>query len=1418
MTRRPSAGEIIENFTSEINNNKINNINVNGDNHVKIKLQRNPSTPAPTPSTKLEKLIKAKSLPATSASQPRSGIPPLSKVQNNSIYSTKSTKSNKSAYSTHSGYSSGYTQKTDETDSTCSAEHDDHEDKNIHCSRNGLKKKRGERDGQKSTAKSGMYSFDEGTAANPSFLNSGDAGERLHRHAQSFREGDRDRGLGRQGSGNSSAFASARRGSDSSLNGPRGSGRKYGGFRGSDVLPELPQLDSDGGSGRGHDGMSDKLKNYSLHRSFNEEEFQRPRISRQRNSYQDRQSHQDLSYANNNTHYDRYDRRNHDHFDHEFNDDTSNVNEYGNSQRQRSFRNKPNKFSQSSSDILDGPSRRRSKHRSKSRDFGRSHNATSSGSDWDDRPDSNRRPRNSGSNINNNYNNNNERNHNKNEKNKRRSNFSIDNRRASTESNSFPHENFVRSGPSRQGSGSALFETAGPGSSSTRPPPPPPPPSSRVNNSSSNGNDPCRNNNNSSSNNADSFGRTVTKGLKNDINNTNDNNINTSNVSTYRVDKLADRLINFSKRSSVNNELPRTSNANTTVTTTIVNSSAEGILKNPPPPPPRRGNDDDNNNDNSVTTTGNHNNSGPSSSLNSNSNMNWNSSNSKSNTAPLAPNSPLPFMEEEVNDNSSFIEHVFAGVGAVINTTSSAEFNSSFTSLSISNGSSIGNSGINSNNAPGNNKAAANNNSNGSHPTTPIETMAPRPVRISQFIDLDEKPDDHHHFQPGSGNSNSSNPSTPTTSIINASTLTSTIQNQQQQQHGNVIATKITVDNSDALPSTCDKKGRCIRHPMVKLYKKKLLGGFEMIRDVCPKCEEEAPYEDLWKKRSRNVNNNGGNIAVNSTPVRNRERDENVVVDSNNGNGNNRDDSVGDGDSNNHYDESQNSPFPPMHTLDSETHPQAHAPNSANRPKRLSRLANASFEISTTNSSKSSSANTRQRSASAGRASSIGRKSSRVGGSSLANESRAGDMASEIVSGHSLLDKGLGKLSKIHIKAMSHLNEGVNALTEKKANDKYHVFDRKTGRCLRHPSIILAKKSTFKKGWDYVQPNGNCPLCLEAEVNASRRSASRGKKSKGEKLDDDRGSEYSFSQDQTGGSGSDNPYRRKGSEDLSFMNNIGAISASPKMTPKGRVATVAEGGSFHEYGNDGLIMDCAPSKETTMRSSKKLNKSRRSNSNANESNVDVTPYSTGNNNVGSRSSRVFKMPYNTPWGESGWYTGEINEEGVPHGQGRMRFKTGNSFEGQWVDGYSEQFLENRGRLKKGFGTNVAPWKQNAVEKNSPLTNGAGGGRGVVSTSKTSSMPAPPFSNHQERSRGKPFYPQPLSYPPHQTHYRPGPVPPPPVFEQQNYPPQYPPPHHQGGMMPPYPPQSQPPPQQQWYGGEGGNVGHPAYPPGFHPTR
>ena len=51
----------------------------------------------------------------------------------------------------------------------------------------------------------------------------------------------------------------------------------------------------------------------------------------------------------------------------------------------------------------------------------------------------------------------------------------------------------------------------------------------------------------------------------------------------------------------------------------------------------------------------------------------------------------------------------------------------------------------------------------------------------------------------------------------------------------------------ESLPDNVDKKGRCIKHPNVKLFKKKILGGYyEMIKDACPQCEEEAPYEEMW--------------------------------------------------------------------------------------------------------------------------------------------------------------------------------------------------------------------------------------------------------------------------------------------------------------------------------------------------------------------------------------------------------------------------------------------------------------------------------------------------------------------------------------------------------------------------------------------
>ena len=65
-------------------------------------------------------------------------------------------------------------------------------------------------------------------------------------------------------------------------------------------------------------------------------------------------------------------------------------------------------------------------------------------------------------------------------------------------------------------------------------------------------------------------------------------------------------------------------------------------------------------------------------------------------------------------------------------------------------------------------------------------------------------------------------------------------------------------------------------------------------------------------------------------------------------------------------------------------------------------------------------------------------------------------------------------------------------------------------------------------------------------------------------------------------------------------------------------------------------------------------------------------------------------------GETGWYTGEVDLEGKPHGHGRMRYKTGHSYEGEWIHGYGEVHMENLNRMKAGFGTNKAAWKKSEM--------------------------------------------------------------------------------------------------------------------------
>ena len=173
-------------------------------------------------------------------------------------------------------------------------------------------------------------------------------------------------------------------------------------------------------------------------------------------------------------------------------------------------------------------------------------------------------------------------------------------------------------------------------------------------------------------------------------------------------------------------------------------------------------------------------------------------------------------------------------------------------------------------------------------------------------------------------------------------------------------------------------------------------------------------------------------------------------------------------------------------------------------------------------------------------------------------------------------------------------------------------FDKKTGRCKKHPSVILAKKSSFRKGWDIVH---ECPLCDKA----SNKSTNNG-------LGVEEGA---FSKVST----------KKMNALLQDRNDTENSLNRP--LPSLKAPSPNDCRHSETFGNPEGDINCA--------------------------------------------AHVLCMPYTTPWGEPGWYTGEVNNSGKPHGQGRMRYKTGKQTGGEWMNGYSEEFLEHRGRIKSGFG-------------------------------------------------------------------------------------------------------------------------------------
>ncbi|KAL3805923.1 hypothetical protein HJC23_007884 [Cyclotella cryptica] len=469
------------------------------------------------------------------------------------------------------------------------------------------------------------------------------------------------------------------------------------------------------------------------------------------------------------------------------------------------------------------------------------------------------------------------------------------------------------------------------------------------------------------------------------------------------------------------------------------------------------------------------------------------------------------------------------------------------------------------------------------------------------------------------------------------------------------------VESVEALPVNCDKKGRCIRHPSMRLYKKQLLGGFQLVMDSCPLCllnsnkEEVLDDSSSLRKKERFPEERRSSLSQGlrsslrstqsleqkassanarpTTPSRPKlsrvssgssilydAQDSSTVMEG--GSDSLSFNSNGDMPNYNH-----NEPIIPLKKDNSSRsrrrymspvpHPELRPTRDCKRSQSLERSLSMRLSPST-----------RTKSALKAVSDHINVKGLRVPfDTSFLDDNQT-----------SILERGMEKLSSLQIRSrsasrqrgnvedvttksrcssrsMADNNESVSicASTRSQQSKSKPKFDS-TGRCKKHPSIIVARKKPFAKGWDIIRDS--CPFCEEA---ASEMSTSK-------------------------------------------VNSFSGREKSP--APTRTLQRKASGGRL---GDSPVTVE---------------NETRK------------TP---------AQLCRVQKMVYMTPWGETGWYTGEVDDTGKPQGHGRMRFKTGNIYEGLWINGYSEEYLEKKSRMKSGFGSNVAPWKQNPLTL--PRNNG-----------------------------------------------------------------------------------------------------------------
>ena len=490
------------------------------------------------------------------------------------------------------------------------------------------------------------------------------------------------------------------------------------------------------------------------------------------------------------------------------------------------------------------------------------------------------------------------------------------------------------------------------------------------------------------------------------------------------------------------------------------------------------------------------------------------------------------------------------------------------------------------------------------------------------------------------------------------------------------------LESAESLPSQCDKKGRCVFHPNIKLYKKGLLGGFSLIMSKCPLCEnvshaatdshqnsESNQKLTIRIKRSTSTDGNRSNSAQ-------RRRSDSVGSIG-------KEKALGRRSASKKYKRSSSLTKKAMSENEAvcvaggpaffEESYRSINTNGSPLPRGKKLMNKAGIDGSPVSQGKKMVMNRARTDSDAGsrvkrednsRSSEIKTSSLKTSRSSIESshhdtpvspqirtKSKVRSDALDSFQGPtSMLDKGLKKLSLLKNRSSSRSKSTSDSLTNRsigtetlasqnsKARRKGKLFDS-IGRCKNHPSIILAKKRAFGNGWDMIRDY--CPMCAESESEVHTSKMNR-------LLERESNSERVFPEINT--------------------SSVELTSSKFRSRSTGRMD------ASYRSGNSARSQSSSRFEQSAF------------------------------DKMSSQVARVQKMPYTTPSKEFGWYTGEVNDRGLPNGYGRMRTKTGNTLEGNWINGCLEEHIDRIKKLKSGFGTNVAPWKQSTLSPHCDLNS------------------------------------------------------------------------------------------------------------------